>query len=188
MQTLMPYHLQHRQLIKRFTAMSYSWELWRDIPSHLVVRALEQWVLECSSFKPSEITYAYDFPLRWSIDDMARGKKADQKQPDNTWKGFVNIRLSDDEWLVIDGLTPTLDLGEYVKWLADFGKVSISFNPQNSTYNATVVFAGGRLSGYGISSFSQDYREAISALAFKIENYHDTVDLTGATGGKAVRG
>lgn len=118
----------------------------------------------------------------------AKNKSTTTTQDKNTWKGFLNIKLSDEEFELIDTITPNIDLGEYLKWLADHGKVTVAFNSVNSTYNCTVVFSGGRLAGYGISSFSDDFREAVSITAFKIEHYHDTVSLDGAASGKARRG
>lgn len=121
---------------------------------------------------------------------MPRAKsKTEEKQASQAkWNGFVNIKLSDDEFALIDSITPSIDVGEYCKWLADFGKVTIAFNASNSTYNCTVVFNGGRLAGYGISSFSDTFNEAVSITAFKVEHYYDSVDLSGATSGKARRG
>lgn len=121
---------------------------------------------------------------------MPRAKK-ENKQPaarQNTFNGFLNIKLSDEEFDVIDGITPTMSVGETLKWAADFGKVSISYNDKNDTYNATITFVGGRLDKFAISSFSDDPIEALAITVFKTETYHDTVDLTGKVTGSARRG
>lgn len=181
--------VQMKQLTKRFTGQSYHWLVNDASPAPLFSRAYTVWTLGLSFYKDSDVSFDHPYPPRWrNIMPRAKQTKTEQKPATSGFLGFVNIKLSDDEFDIVDGIVPTMDVGETLKWCADFGKVTVSYNAQNNTYNCSVTFSGGRLDKRAISSFSDNPIEALAITCYKIEQYHDTVDLSGSTAGKARRG
>jgi len=63
---------------------------------------------------------------------MAKPAVSSAKKQDN-WNGFINVPLTDDDKVVIQQKWGKFPVPDALQELADWGKVTISFNPQNNT-------------------------------------------------------
>lgn len=103
----------------------------------------------------------------------ARKSKKPAENTSTEWRGFVNVNLSDEEWLaidkamadkkVVDGLPGHLD------YLLELGKVT--FNYTNGSLVCSLTILEGANKGFTVSSFSDNLVEALLTTRLKVQNY-----------------
>lgn len=159
-----------------YTARSYRWNVHPACSADTVLQAVATWAYERSNYKPSSIVLERIILDYSGGNDMARPKKeakVQDKQAPEKFKGFINIRLGEDDVAALEVLFKKPNLRELVDFLLDCGKLSISFN--KDTYNVTTVLVDGDHAGYGISSYASEYIQALVVQAYKLDRYGDVL-------------
>lgn len=96
---------------------------------------------------------------------------------ENKWKGFINVKLTDDEMDAIEAAYDPSGFAEMFMWLVSYGKVSLAWNPKTKIYDATIVLAEEPRAGYGVSARHSEPHFALANLAYKInERWADIVN------------
>lgn len=161
--------------VARFTGQSWEWLVRMDTPAHLFEAARFRHELGISNYKPSHVTFTQTWAyMALEAVRMAKAQAKGDKTGDN-WKGFINPQLTDDDKTTIKAKWGKFDVGACVQELADCGKVTVSYNPQNNTYNCSVVWGGGELKGWCVSSFADTSQHAIFVTYYKLQVYGDSL-------------
>jgi len=103
-------------------------------------------------------------------------RKADKTPVENTnstWKGFVNVPLTDADWNTIDNALKDKKLVEgvpgHLDYLLELGKVT--FNYSNGSISCSLTILEGAQQGYTVSSFSDSLIEALLTTRYKVQTY-----------------
>jgi len=134
-------------------------------------------------------------PLRHYIKDDTMAKPRKGKEPvANTsaeWRGFVNVDLRDDEWVIIDGevADPSVNsrIPGHLDYLLELGKVTFNYTNGNVVCSLTIL--EGAQKGFTVSSFSDNLVEALLTTRLKVQNYlPEFEDLFKGGGSRRKRG
>jgi len=100
--------------------------------------------------------------------------------------GFVNIRLSEEEFSAIDevckGEKPPPLLEELLERLLNVGKLSLNY--YRGSLNVTLTVLEGSQAGYAVSAFSDNLFEAVMIVCYKVDNYLDRFEALFKSGGQ----
>lgn len=123
---------------------------------------------------------------------MATNARKSKKPEANTgtdWRGFVNIELTDEEWLAIDKAMADKKVAEgvpgHLDYLLELGKVT--FNYTNGSLVCSLTILEGTQKGFTVSSFSDNLIEALLTTRLKVQNYLADFETIFAGGGGAKR-
>lgn len=126
---------------------------------------------------------------------MPTNARKSKKPADNTgaeWRGFVNVNLSDEEWLAIDKAMSDKKVTEsvpgHLDYLLELGKVT--FNYTNGSLVCSLTILEGAQKGFTVSSFSDNLVEALLTTRLKVQNYLPEFEaiFNGGGGQKRKRG
>lgn len=160
----------------RFAARNFRYNVDALTDPISVFLAINVWVFEVSKFKPSRIEFLPHITDYSGALEMARPKKDAKTAPaqqSDKFKGFINIRLSEDDGIALDALFKKPNIREIIEFLLDWGKLSISFNKE--AFNVTTVISDGDLQGHGVSSYAPEYIQALVVQAYKLDQYGENL-------------
>lgn len=105
------------------------------------------------------------------------------------WRGFVNVPVSDDEWLAIDKAVSDKKVNEtvpgHLDYLLELGKVT--FNYTNGSLSCSLTILEGEMKGFTVSSFSDSLIEALLTTRLKVQNHLPEFEQLFAGGGQKRR-
>lgn len=122
----------------------------------------------------------------------SRKPKKEERATNGEWRGFVNVTLTDDEWIIVDkevaskGVNDTLP--GHLDYLLELGKVT--FNYTNGSVSCSLTIQEGQNKGFTVSSFSDNLVEALITTRLKVQNYLPQFEdlFAGGGGSKRKRG
>lgn len=126
---------------------------------------------------------------------MASNARKSKKPTENTsseWRGFVNVNLTDEEWIAIDKAMSDKKINEsvpsHLDYLLELGKVT--FNYTNGSLVCSLTILEGANKGFTVSSFSDNLVEALLTTRLKVQNYLPDFEaiFNGGGGTKRKRG
>lgn len=108
---------------------------------------------------------------------MARSKSSGTGTKKNTWKGFFNHHLSDEEKKGIKKMLSGKDCGDTSSYIAELAaggyKTSLSYNESNDSYIASVTGReNSENAGYTFSVNHTDARTALFAVWFVVSQVY----------------
>jgi hypothetical protein len=119
---------------------------------------------------------------------MPNGARKPKKPEANTstdWRGFVNVELTAEEWLAIDGEVVDKKVSErvpgHLDYLLELGKVT--FNYTNGSISCSLTILEGAQKGFTVSSFSDNLIEALLTTRLKVQNHLSEFETIFAGGG-----
>jgi hypothetical protein len=166
----------------------------------LTKQALFAWLRSCFPNPLTKKVWFSQFniiPLRHykQDEDTMPNTRKSKKPADNTsadWKGFVNVDLTDEEWIAIDKAVSDKKVNEtvpgHLDYLLELGKVT--FNYTNGSVSCALTILEGAQKGYTVSSFSDNLVEALLTTRLKVQNYLPEFEaiFSGGGGQKRRRG
>jgi len=158
----------------------------------LTARFIQDWLLACFPRPYAKKVWFAQLniiPLRYYIgeDELANSRKSKSPAANTSadWRGFVNVELSDDEWLAIDRAaadkTVTKEIPGHIDYLLELGKVT--FNYTNGSISCALTIQEGAQKGFTVSSFSDNLIEALLTTRLKVQNHLAEFDAIFAGGG-----
>lgn len=147
------------------------------IPEHadkLLLRVVAvHWCYGRKRFEVSTVTFIkFQHWLRETSYDMATDRKQVKNGNSDDFIGFVNIRLTDEQFAEIDMRVRSKKpeaLENIMEFVLDKGKMSINY--VRGSLNVTCTVLEGEMKGYAVSAFADSLYEAITILAYKIDKY-----------------
>lgn len=161
--------------VARFTARSYDLYCLPGYDVRLFLPFIFHWELGVSRYKPSEITFSRFAPCYMEEDKMARADKKTTKSENSDWKGFINVELTEADKAAVTANWEKAKYATLLQALVDVGKLSISYNEKNNSYNAAVVFYDEPLKGFCVSSFAKSPLMAVYITWYKLDVYADSI-------------
>lgn len=102
---------------------------------------------------------------------MAKNNVPTNTTNNNPFQGFINVDLSDDDKAFVSDNWQKAKYNNLLPELVDAGKVSFSYNDKNNTYNCAIVFYGGDLKNWCVSSFAPSPLMALFITWLKLDRY-----------------
>ena len=108
--------------------------------------------------------------------EVATNTRKAKKPAENVsgdWRGFVNVNLTEDEWVTIDRVMADKknppEIAPSIDYLLELGKVT--FNYTNGSVSCALTIQEGVSKGLTVSSFSDNCIEALLVTRLKVQNY-----------------
>lgn len=164
-----------RQTVKRFTGRDYQLFVGSDYDWLEIIAWKDVWELGISNYYDSYISFEKLVGLTTKEYKMARQAATDKKGNQTNWKGFINVPLTEDDKEKISAAWQKAKYGDVISELVEAGKLTVSFNAKNQSFNASVVFYHDALAGWCVSSFAPNAMQALFVTYFKLVAYGDTL-------------